>query len=1013
MTWRGGRPRWGAVIVVVGVLLSGLTAAAGAGPATAERRPATDESSPVPVPPQFERAWGVPAVGPGELEDAAGVARSGTTLYVVDSGRDKVVRYSLTGTYYSEFGSSGSGNGQFEAPEGVATDASGNVYVVDSGNNRVQKFNAAGQYQRQWGSFGTGTGQFDGPEGIAVDSAGGVYVADAGNNRIQKFTSTGQFVLTWGAFGNVAYGRFDTPTGVAVDAARNVYVTDWGNDRIQVFDPNGQLVDHWGSSGDGDRQFSGPEGIAIDASGNRYVVDSGNDRIQKYAADGSLTATWGSSGTANGRFSLPLGIAVDASGYVYVGDTGNRRIQKFNASTRAYVAQWGTVVGPSEFSSPDGVAVSSTGNVYVVDGWEDRVQRFDTSGTYRSSWGGSGTANGKFLGPVGVAVDGAGNVYVADAGNSRIQKFNATGTFTAAWGTEGPGNGQFMGLSGIAVDAAGNVYVTDTGEDPDTGQTTDRVQKFTSSGTFVRAWGSTGTPNGYFVAPAGIATDGAGNVYVTDAGNSRVQKFSANGVFQAKWGSAGTGNGQFQDPSGIAIDGAGNVYVTDAAADPATDTDRVQQFTTTGTFIATWGTTGSANGQFDGPSGIAVDGARNVYVTDVGNSRLQKFNPATGIGGTVTEPSGQLVAGAWVAVLRTTDFSVAGGAVADGAGQFTALVPAGSYHLYVIDPTGRHAAGFLGAPDTITVHAGTVVGADPSIGRTRGTVAGTIRDSGTGSAVAGAWVIAMDGATGVPEVGAVANGAGQYTLADLRPGNHFVVQADRTGRHAAAYYPSSADFSGALPVAVIAGASTVADGSMPAQAVLPTASTLSGTVTEAGTGTPLGGVFVVALSASTYRFSPSGVTDSAGQYSFSVPAGSYKLAFIDPTGRHAMEWHDDHPYTGLALADTVTAPATTNAALSLTTGSVTGRVTADPSGPALAGAWVLAIGPSGVAGGAVTAADGRYTISGLAPGTYRAAVIDPTGHHAVVYWNRRTSYAAGDPFTVTAGAATTVDAGVP
>ncbi len=1008
-----GCGRSGSAILIVGALLSCLATVAGAGPATADRRPAAPESAPpVAVPPQFERAWGVPAAGPGELSNPDGVARGGSNLYVVDSGRDKVVRYSPTGTYHSEFGSSGSGNGQLSEPAGVATDTAGNVYVADFGNDRVEKFTALGVFVTAWGTPGTATGHFDGPTGVAVDSAGGVYVTDSGNNRVQKFTTSGQFVLAWGAFGNVAYGRFDTPTGVAVDAARNVYVTDWGNDRIQVFDPNGQLVDHWGSSGDGNRQFDGPDGIAIDGSGNRYVVDSGNDRIQKYAADGSLTATWGTTGSANGQFSLPRGIAVDAGGYVYVGDTGNRRIQKFNASSRAYVAQWGTVVGPSEFSSPDGVAVSAAGNVYVVDGAEDRVQRFDTTGTYRSSWGGSGTANGKFLGPVGIAVDGAGNVYVADSGNSRIQKFTATGVFVTAWGTEGNANGQFQDLAGIAVDGAGNVYVTDAAFDPDTDH--DRVQKFTSAGAFVRAWGTTGSANGQFDRPAGIATDAAGNVYVADAGNNRIQRFTTNGALLGVWGSAGSGDGQFQDEmTGIAVDSAGNVYVTDPAADPDVGTDRVQQFTTSGAFVTAWGTNGSANGQFDGPAGLGVDGARNVYVTDVGNSRVQKFDPATGIGGTVTERSGQFVAGAWVAVLRTSDFSVAGGAVADSAGRFTVLVPTGAYHLYVIDPTGRHAAGFLGAPDTITVPTGTVVGADPRISRTRGAVTGTIADRGTGSAVAGAWVIAMDGATGVPEVGAVADGAGQYVLDDLRPGNHFVVQADRTGRHAAAYYPSAASFSDALPVAVTAGATASASGAMPGQGVLPTGSTLTGTVTEAGTGAPLNGVFVVVLSASNYRFSPSGVTNSAGQYSLSVPSGTYKLAFIDPTGRHAMEWHNDHPYTGLALADTVTAPATTNAALSPTTGSVTGIVTADPAGPPLAGAWVLAIGPTGVAGGAITGADGRYTISGLAPGTYRAAVIDPTGRHAVVYWNRRTTYAAGDPFTVTAGAATTVDAGVP
>jgi tripartite motif-containing protein 71 len=87
----------------------------------------------------------------------------------------------------SAWGSGGTGNGQFDRPTGVATDAAGNVYVADAGNNRIQKFSSTGAYLTQWGSEGSGNGQFNGPIGMATDAAGNVYVADAANNRIQKF----------------------------------------------------------------------------------------------------------------------------------------------------------------------------------------------------------------------------------------------------------------------------------------------------------------------------------------------------------------------------------------------------------------------------------------------------------------------------------------------------------------------------------------------------------------------------------------------------------------------------------------------------------------------------------------------------------------------------------------------------------------------------------------------------------------------------------------------------------
>ena len=82
-------------------------------------------------------------------------------------------------TYLTQFGSEGTGNGQFVFPEGIAVDSSNNVYVADEANCRVEKFTSSGTYLTQWGSFGSGNGQFEYPAGIAVDSSNNVYVADS------------------------------------------------------------------------------------------------------------------------------------------------------------------------------------------------------------------------------------------------------------------------------------------------------------------------------------------------------------------------------------------------------------------------------------------------------------------------------------------------------------------------------------------------------------------------------------------------------------------------------------------------------------------------------------------------------------------------------------------------------------------------------------------------------------------------------------------------------------------
>ena len=90
-------------------------------------------------------------------------------------------------------------------------------------------------------------------------------------------------------------------------------------------------------------------------------------------------------------------------------------------------------------------------------------------------------------------------------------------------------------------------------------------------------------------------------------------------LFVTKWGSFGFGDGQFTGLRGVAMDSSNNIYVTDSG------NDRVQKFTSTGTYITQWGSAGSGYGQFLGPYGVAMDRSGNVYVIDYHNYRVQKF----------------------------------------------------------------------------------------------------------------------------------------------------------------------------------------------------------------------------------------------------------------------------------------------------------------------------------------------------------------------------------------------------
>jgi len=383
----------------------------------------------------------------------------------------------------------------------------------------------------------------------------------------------------------------------------------------------------------------------------------------------------------------------------------------------------------------------------------------------------------------------------------------------------------------------------------------------------------------------------------------------------------------------------------------------------------------------------------------------------SGVSGTVSEAgSGVAVGGAWVAVLRSSDFSLAGGGVANGSGDYSVVVPAGSYFVYVVDPAGGHAAGFFGAPTAVTVAAGSMVDVDPAVVSTRGSVTGTVTDSVSGVPIGGAWAVTLNAATASPGVGAVADGAGRFAVGGLRAGNRFVGWFDPTGAHAPRFFPQASNVPDATAVAVAAGASTVADGALAPQAAVGGGATLSGAVVEAGTNTPLAGVFVMALRASDYRMARGAVTDAAGRYSLDVAAGGYKLAFIDSTGRHDMEWHDNQPYHGLATAATVTAPAVVGAALDANTGTMAGAIVDDPAATGVPGAWAIAIAPTGIAGGAVTDTNGAYTLPELAPGTYRATFLDPNGGRTQEYWDNSPTYTGATTLNITPADTTTANA---
>lgn len=386
----------------------------------------------------------------------------------------------------------------------------------------------------------------------------------------------------------------------------------------------------------------------------------------------------------------------------------------------------------------------------------------------------------------------------------------------------------------------------------------------------------------------------------------------------------------------------------------------------------------------------------------------------TGITGAVTDVvSGEPVNGAFVAALTSSGFAIAGGAQADENGNFSLPVPAGSYYLYLFDPRGAHQFGFFGAPEAFAVTGGNQTDATLTMTTTRGAIGGTVTEAVAGTPLADVAAIVLS-STGISEAATLTDGAGAYHVPGLRAGNHFIGFVDTNGAHPVRFFPNSGDVPNATQLAVAAGATTPADGVLPTQAPAAGASTLSGTVTESPSGAPLTGVLVIALDAANFRLVRATTTDPGGHYEMSVPAGTYKLAFLDTNGTTSFEWFDDQPNTGLASATSVSAPGVVDESLLRNTGSISGTVSDAVTAEPLDGAWAVAIASDGsIAGGTTTDLDGDYTIAELPPGSYRVTFVDPNGGRRQEYYDGSFNSQGAQVITVTAAAVTGgIDAGL-
>jgi hypothetical protein len=282
----------------------------------------------------------------------------------------------------------------------------------------------------------------------------------------------------------------------------------------------------------------------------------------------------------------------------------------------------------------------------VADSANRAIRKITPAGVVTTLAGGSGV-NALFTSPGGLGVDVAGNIYVVD--ENRIEKVTPAGfVSTLAGGFSGSADGSGAQASfgvctyysadnykyytktcyqtGLAADAAGNLYLADTGNNA--------IRKITPAGdvtTLAGAAGTVGTADGTgadarFNRPRGIAVDRSGNVYVADTGNHTIRRIGPSGVVDTVAGLAqsyGSVDGRGRDarffaPSGLAFDGAGNLYIGDSGNHTIRKLDAAGVVTTVvGTAGASGFTPGALPGVLRAPYpelwGLAVSGSR-LYI---------------------------------------------------------------------------------------------------------------------------------------------------------------------------------------------------------------------------------------------------------------------------------------------------------------------------------------------------------------------------------------------------------------
>lgn len=256
-------------------------------------------------------------------------------------------------------------------PQGLAANNEGSLFVVDTGNNRIVKFHQSGKVVTAVGGFGWESEQFDRPLDVTAKTGLDVFIADYNNERIERYDKNLNFISSFTSRPGLSDDlRFAFPTGIDISKHGELFISDNENNRILKVDAFGEPVLSFGDFHWGEGRLQAPVKIEVSLNDRIYVSDHKADQIVVFDYYGNFLTRFGS-----GILHNPNGLARARTGHLFVADSGNKRIVVFDKNHRQIFA-WGTEGGKlGAFDAPVDVDIIGE-KIFVLDAGAALVQVF-------------------------------------------------------------------------------------------------------------------------------------------------------------------------------------------------------------------------------------------------------------------------------------------------------------------------------------------------------------------------------------------------------------------------------------------------------------------------------------------------------------------------------------------------------------------------------------------------------------------------------------------------------------